>query len=226
MRHHAWTSDTPDPPACLEAAARPAGQRGRALKRPLDVAVAGVLLALAAPVLVVAAALILLVDGRPVLFWQTRVGARGRPFAFPKLRSMRHGAEHLHATLAPRNDHGDSITFKMRDDPRITPLGRLLRVTSVDELPQLWSVLCGDMSLVGPRPPLPEEVERYTPWQRRRLDVKPGLTCLWQVYGRSDLPFGRQVALDVEYIERQSLALDLKLMLLTIPAVLSGRGAA
>jgi lipopolysaccharide/colanic/teichoic acid biosynthesis glycosyltransferase len=113
----------------------------------------------------------------------------------------------------------------MRHDPRITPLGRLMRKTSLDELPQLWNVLKGDMSLVGPRPHLPEEVAQYTLAQRRRLDVKPGITCIWQVSGRSEIPFSKQVDLDLEYIESQSLWLDFKILLQTIPAVLAGKGA-
>ena len=164
-------------------------------------------------------------DGGPVLFWQTRVGQRGRPFPFPKFRSMVPRAEQLKGQLQAHNDHGDSITFKMRQDPRTTPIGRFLRRFSLDELPQLWCVLIGQMSLVGPRPPVPSEVARYRPEHRRRLEAKPGLTCIWQVSGRGDLSFDQQVRLDVEYIERRSIWLDLWLLLCTVPAVLSGRGA-
>jgi lipopolysaccharide/colanic/teichoic acid biosynthesis glycosyltransferase len=124
-----------------------------------------------------------------------------------------------------RNDLGESITFKMRADPRVTRIGRLLRILSLDELPQLWLVLRGDMSLVGPRPPLAREVERYSADELRRLQVKPGMTCLWQVSGRSLLPFDRQVQLDVEYVETWSVALDFRILQKTIPAVLSCRGA-
>ena len=117
------------------------------------------------------------------------------------------------------------ITFKMKKDPRITWIGRIIRKLSIDELPQLWCVLKGDMSLVGPRPPVPSEVEKYTLSDRRRLDIKPGLTCIWQVSGRGDIPFKEQVKLDVQYIESQSIWLDIKIILLTVPAVLTGKGA-
>jgi lipopolysaccharide/colanic/teichoic acid biosynthesis glycosyltransferase len=123
------------------------------------------------------------------------------------------------------NQHGDGITFKIKRDPRVTWIGRILRKTSIDELPQLWCVLRGDMSLVGPRPALEKEVARYTLDDRRRLDAPPGLTCTWQVSGRSEIPFPEQVRLDAEYIEKQSLREDFKLLLKTIPAVISGRGA-
>ena len=145
---------------------------------------------------------------------------------FPKLRSMVCDAEKLLPLLArQRGKKKRRVTFKLARDPRITPVGRLLRRSSFDELPQLWCVLKGDMSLVGPRPPLPREVEHYDSHELRRLDVVPGLTCLWQVKGRSDLTFEEQVELDLEYIRNQSLALDVKILLMTIPAVLMGRGA-
>ena len=134
-------------------------------------------------------------------------------------------AEARKAALLARNDHGASVTFKMKRDPRVTRVGAVLRRTSLDELPQLWSVLRGDMSLVGPRPPVPSEVARYTPADRRRLDVRPGLTCLWQVSGRGDIPFPEQVELDAEYIESRGFWTDLRLLLRTIPAVVLGRGA-
>jgi lipopolysaccharide/colanic/teichoic acid biosynthesis glycosyltransferase len=196
-----------------------------AAKRALDVGLAALLALACAPLLLVVAAAIKLVDGGPVIFWQTRIGKDGRSFPFPKFRSMRPGAERLHHTLRSQNHHGDDVTFKMRSDPRVTRLGRLLRMTSLDELPQLWSVLRGDMSLVGPRPPLPSEVVQYGTVERQRLDVKPGLTGLWQVHGRSTVPFAGQVAMDLQYIESWSLWLDLKILLQTIPAVLSCRGA-
>ncbi len=126
---------------------------------------------------------------------------------------------------AMKNDHANSITFKMRKDPRVTWIGKIIRKLSIDELPQLWCVLKGDMSLVGPRPPVPSEVAEYTLADRRRLDATPGLTCIWQVSGRGNIPFPRQVELDVQYIESQSLWLDIKLLLKTIPAVLLGKGA-
>lgn len=155
---------------------------------------------------------------------QTRTGLHGRTFRMFKLRSMRVGAEALRQDLDAVNEV-DGPVFKLRQDPRITGLGRWLRRTSLDELPQLLNVLRGDMSLVGPRPPLPDEVAEYEPWQLRRLSMRPGLTGLWQVSGRSAVPFERWMALDLEYIDRWSLWLDLELLLRTVPAVVSGRGA-
>jgi len=195
------------------------------VKRLLDLFLAATLLVILTPALVAIAIAVKLSDGGPVLFWQERVGKGGRRFWFPKFRSMCVGGERIHHLMLPQNDHGDSITFKMRNDPRVTRVGRALRILSLDELPQLLCVLKGEMSLVGPRPPLPSEVARYSAAELRRLEVKPGLTCLWQVSGRSLIPFEQQVALDVEYIERQSLLLDLKLLARTIPAVLSCKGA-
>jgi lipopolysaccharide/colanic/teichoic acid biosynthesis glycosyltransferase len=194
-------------------------------KRAFDLFFAMVLGLPALPLLLVAAAAIKVADGGPVLFWQRRVGRGGEEFWCPKLRSMREGAERLHKQMRQHNMHGDSITFKMKTDPRVTTVGRFLRTTSLDELPQFWCVLTGQMSIVGPRPPLPWEVEEYTPHQRRRLEVNPGITGLWQVSGRSTIAFDGQVALDIEYIERQSLWLDLAIVAKTIPAVLSRRGA-
>jgi lipopolysaccharide/colanic/teichoic acid biosynthesis glycosyltransferase len=197
----------------------------RVVKRVLDVVVAGTMLALLAPLLAVVAVLIKLTDGGPVLFWQKRVGRWGREFPFPKFRSMVPNADRLKDALLAQNDHKEGVTFKMRDDPRLTWVGRIIRKLSIDELPQLWCVLRGEMTLVGPRPPVPREVAQYTLAQRRRLDVTPGLTCIWQVSGRSTIPFPRQVELDVQYIESQSLWLDLQLLARTVPAVLLGRGA-
>jgi lipopolysaccharide/colanic/teichoic acid biosynthesis glycosyltransferase len=194
-------------------------------KRALDITLA--LCALLAGLLPFAlvALLIKLTDGGPVLFWQDRVGKRGRTFRFPKFRSMVINAERLQTQVDAQNQHGDGVTFKLERDPRITWIGRIIRRTSFDEMPQLWCVLRGDMSLVGPRPPLPREVLRYTLADRRRLEAVPGLTCYWQVRGRSRIPFPRQVELDIEYIENQSLATDIKLLVETVPAVISGRGA-
>jgi lipopolysaccharide/colanic/teichoic acid biosynthesis glycosyltransferase len=194
-------------------------------KRGLDILVAGLVLILALPLMLLVALLIKLTDGGPVLFWQTRVGKWGRPFAFPKFRSMVVDAEARRIQLTQANVHGDGITFKMRRDPRVTWIGRFIRKTSIDELPQLWCVLKGEMSLVGPRPALVSEVDRYSLGDRRRLEAIPGLTCTWQVAGRSDIPFPEQLRMDVDYIERQSLGEDFKLLLKTIPAVISGRGA-
>jgi lipopolysaccharide/colanic/teichoic acid biosynthesis glycosyltransferase len=196
------------------------------LKRGVDVAVSGAALLALVPLFAIVAAAIKLTDGGPVLFWQTRVGRHGRTFAFPKFRSMVLDAEKRKAALAGANDHGAAgVTFKMKRDPRITAVGRVIRKLSIDELPQLWLVLTGEMSLVGPRPPVPAEVARYTLEDRRRLEARPGLTCIWQVSGRSEIPFERQVELDVLYIESRSFKLDLMLLLRTVPAVLTGRGA-
>jgi lipopolysaccharide/colanic/teichoic acid biosynthesis glycosyltransferase len=154
------------------------------------------------------------------------VGQWGREFRFPKFRSMVPDAEQQRAKVLAGNQHGSmGITFKMKRDPRITKTGAILRKLSIDELPQLWCVLRGEMSLVGPRPPLPVEVERYALCDRRRLEVKPGLTCIWQVSGRSELPFEQQSRLDAQYIDSHSIVLDIVLLLKTIPAILGGRGA-
>jgi len=203
-----------------------ARQSGAWSKRTFDLFFAGSALAVFLPFGLVIALLIRR-DGGPVLYWQDRVGYRGRTFRFPKFRSMVVNADQLRQDLLKSNDHaGSGITFKSENDPRITAVGRFLRRSSLDEIPQLWSILKGDMSLVGPRPALPEEVARYTLLQRRRLEIKPGLTCIWQVSGRSQIPFEGQVALDIEYIRTRSFCGDLLLLLKTVPAVLFGRGAA
>lgn len=193
-------------------------------KRVLDVIGASILLLLCLPVLAVAAVAIKLDSRGRILFRSVRCGRGGKPFTFYKLRSMHTGAHGLRHTLLHLNEV-DGPVFKLANDPRMTRVGRLLRRTSVDELPQLWNVIRGDMSLVGPRPPIPEEVEQYTPRQMRRLSVKPGLTCLWQVSGRSDLGFDEWVRLDLKYIFQRSFALDIRILAKTLPAVLSGRGA-
>jgi len=194
-------------------------------KRLLEVVIAAALLVCLLPVIVVCALLIKLGDGGRVLFWQRRVGQNGREFWFPKFRSMHHGSEALHAALLERAAPSGGITLKIERDPRVTSIGRVIRRLSIDEIPQLWCVLRGDVSLVGPRPPLPSEVAAYDAAARRRLAIKPGLTCLWQVSGRSTIPFSGQLRLDLEYIDRQSLWLDLKIIARTVPAVLSRRGA-
>lgn len=197
-----------------------------AAKRMLDLVLASASLVLLAPVFVFTACLIKLNDGGPIFFRQKRIGRDRVPFYCYKFRSMVTNAEALRVQLAAENVHGESgITFKVKRDPRITPIGRFIRKTSIDELPQLFNVIRGEMSLVGPRPPLPSEVERYNEQQLQRLTVLPGLTCLWQVSGRAELPFEDQVRLDLEYIARRSMMLDLTLLLKTIPAVVSGRGA-
>jgi exopolysaccharide biosynthesis WecB/TagA/CpsF family protein len=197
-----------------------------AAKRAMDIAGATFGLLFLSPVLLGAAALVKLTTQGPALLRQTRIGKDGKPFGLFKFRSMYVDADARRVALEAQNQHGaDGITFKLRRDPRVTPVGRWLRKSSLDELPQLWNVLKGDMSLVGPRPPLPHEVARYTPAHRRRLEAKPGLTCLWQVSGRADLPFERQVALDIEYLGKRSVLLDIAILLRTIPAVVTARGA-
>ncbi|MEP7159281.1 MAG: sugar transferase [Chloroflexota bacterium] len=192
-------------------------------KRLLDLALAGVGLVLALPLLMAVIGAIAWFDGWPVLYRQWRVGLNGRRFRLAKLRTMRSGADAELEQLALFNEvHGRA--FKMTNDPRLTRTGRWLRRTSLDELPQLWNVLRGEMSLVGPRPPLPVEVAGYDVWHRRRLSMKPGITGLWQVSARNEPEFDRWVERDLEYIERWSLWLDLKILARTVPAVVSQQG--
>ncbi|MEM7705878.1 MAG: sugar transferase [Pseudomonadota bacterium] len=196
-----------------------------ALKRLLDISIAtGAVLALS-PLLIGTAIAIRLESPGSVLFFQERVGFKGRRFRMIKFRSMRVGADAEKAALAAANESADGVIFKMKQDPRITKVGRLIRRLSIDELPQIFNVLRGDMSIVGPRPPVPGEVEQYSSTERKRLEAKPGLTCLWQIGGRSNVPFSGQVMLDVAYLEKQSLWEDLRIIVKTVPAVLSGRGA-
>jgi lipopolysaccharide/colanic/teichoic acid biosynthesis glycosyltransferase len=197
----------------------------QALKRCFDIFSATLLLVLLSPLLGLIALAIKLTDGGPVLFWQRRVGAWGTTFDCPKFRSMVVNADQMIHVVKNQNHHGESITFKIKRDPRVTPIGRLIRRFSFDEFPQLWCVLMGTMSMVGPRPALPREVDLYELAHRRRLRVLPGMTCIWQVSGRADIPFERQVEMDIEYIENRSLWLDLKIVLSTVPAVITGRGA-
>ena len=193
-------------------------------KRVVDFLMALALLVILSPVLLALALLIKLTSPGPVLYSQTRCGLGGRQFRVYKFRSMRADADSLRAELRALNEV-DGPVFKIKNDPRCTNIGRLMRKFSLDELPQLFNILKGDMSFVGPRPPLPEEVEKYEPWQRRRLRMKPGLTCLWALEGRSGLDFRRWMELDLEYIDRWSPALDWKILVKTIPVVLSGKGA-
>lgn len=160
----------------------------------------------------------------PVFFRQTRLGKNGRPFTLVKFRSMEMGSEDVRQRLLDANELNGPV-FKIRKDPRLTPIGAFIRKYSLDETPQLFSVLQGDMSLVGPRPPIPDEVAEYEPWQRERLAVKPGLTCIWQVSGRNDIDFDRWIDLDIEYVRNRDLWMDISLLLQTIPAVVTGRGA-
>lgn len=193
-------------------------------KRAIDLLGALVGLVLLSPLLVAAALAVKLTSPGPVLHRQERVGLNGRRFQMLKFRSMHVDAEERKADLLASNEMSGPV-FKMRDDPRVTGIGAALRRYSIDELPQLWNVLAGDMSLVGPRPPLAEEVTRYERWQRRRLSMKPGLTCLWQVNGRNDVDFNTWMRFDMEYIDNWSLGLDIRILLKTIPVVLMARGA-
>jgi exopolysaccharide biosynthesis polyprenyl glycosylphosphotransferase len=194
------------------------------VKRVIDVTGALLALLIAAPVLLIVAIAVKLEDGGPVFFVQQRSGLFGTPFPMLKFRSMCVDAEARRAALEARNE-AEGPVFKIEDDPRITRVGRFIRRTSLDEFPQFWNVLRGDMSLVGPRPPLPSEVALYERWQMRRLSMKPGITCIWQVSGRSNLDFETWMRLDLLYIDTWSLFLDVKLLLRTIPAVVSGNGA-
>lgn len=194
------------------------------IKRAMDVVLSAVLLVLLSPFVLVIGLLVKLTSQGPMIYKQVRCGLYGRRFVLYKFRSMREGAEDVLWEIKHLNEM-DGPVFKMRNDPRVTPLGRLLRKTSVDEWPQFWNVLKGDMSLVGPRAPLPEEVKEYTRWQRRRLSVKPGITCLWQVSGRNEIDFHEWMKLDLDYIDNWSLLLDVKILLRTFPVVLLGKGA-
>jgi len=194
------------------------------VKRLVDVTVAALGLVLCAPLFALIALAIRLDSPGPVIFRQTRVGLRGRLFEMYKFRSMHVGAEEQQDMLADLNE-ADGPIFKIRDDPRLTRVGRIIRRLSLDELPQLVNVLRGEMSLVGPRPPIPSEVEKYQEWHKKRLEAPPGMTGLWQVSGRSRLPFDEMVLLDIYYIENWSLWLDFKILMRTIPKVLLGEGA-
>ena len=193
------------------------------LKRATDMVIAAAALVLLSPFMIVIALLIRLTSPGPAIFRQQRCGLNGRRFTFYKFRSMCNNAEELKASLMHLNRK--STAFKIPNDPRLTPLGRFLRKFSIDEWPQLWNVLKGEMSLVGPRPAVPEEVEQYETWQRRRLRMRPGLTCLWALAGRDRLDFDTWMKMDMQYIDNWSLELDVKILLRTIPRVLTGWGA-
>lgn len=195
-----------------------------AAKRALDLAVASVLLIVLSPLLLLVALLIRTTSAGPVIFRQVRCGIDGSTFTCYKFRTMSNGAHELKGELLPLNEVTGPV-FKIQNDPRVTRLGRHLRKSSIDELPQLVNVIRGEMSLVGPRPPLPDEVATYAPHELKRLTVKPGLTCLWQVSGRSNLSFEEWVKLDLEYIEKRSFWYDALIIIRTIPAVVTGRGA-
>lgn len=202
----------------------PTGEVNLALKRLLDLVGGMAMLTLAGPIMLTAAIAIRLESKGPIFFKQIRAGRNGRKFTMYKFRSMVVDAEAKKAALAHLNEMSGPV-FKMKSDPRITKVGHFIRRTSIDELPQVFNILLGDMSLVGPRPPLPAEVEQYQPWQRRRLSVKPGLTGLWQVSGRNNVDFEEWMALDLRYIDDWSLWLDLKILLRTVPAVIFKTGA-
>ncbi len=196
-----------------------------ALKRMIDIWGAAFLLLLVWPIMLGAALAIRLSSRGPVLFRQERVGHHGRPFTMIKFRTMHRNAEEMLADVLFLNEHQAGPVFKVREDPRITPVGRVLRRTSIDELPQLFHVLAGTMSLVGPRPALPNETAEYSETARRRLLAKPGLTCVWQVSGRSEVDFDTWLEMDLDYIRNWSIGMDLRLLFATLPAVLSGEGA-
>jgi exopolysaccharide biosynthesis polyprenyl glycosylphosphotransferase len=192
-------------------------------KRAIDFVLALVGIVVLSPVFLIVALLIKITSRGPVVFRQVRCGLNGRTFTFYKFRSMVQDAEARLHEVAHLNER--TIVHKIKDDPRLTPVGKWLRKFSLDELPQLFNVLKGDMSLVGPRPAIPTEVAQYQRWQRRRLRMRPGLTCLWALRGRDKVDFESWMRLDLQYIDTWSLSLDAKIILLTIPQVMSGRGA-
>lgn len=195
------------------------------LKRATDLSVSMICIVLLSPLMLGVAFAIKLESEGPIIFKQVRVGKNGKHFLFYKFRSMRPSAEIEKKDLFKQNESKDGVIFKMKEDPRITRVGKFIRRYSIDELPQLFNVLEGSMSLVGPRPPLPDEVKKYTLEDRKRLHVTPGITCIWQVTGRSNIPFKQQVGLDEEYIKNQGFFSDIKILLKTIPAVFTGKGA-
>jgi lipopolysaccharide/colanic/teichoic acid biosynthesis glycosyltransferase len=199
---------------------------GYAKKRLLDFFASLFGLVLLTPLFLIVAIAIKTTSKGPVFYWQKRVGWDCKEFDFPKFRSMRTDSDQVREKLLATNQHGaEGVTFKMKNDPRVTSIGRFIRKYSIDELPQLWCVLVGEMSLVGPRPPLPSEVARYSKEQKMRLMAIPGLTGIWQVSGRSEVPFEEQFAMDMNYIMNYSMRLDISILLKTIPAVLKSKGA-
>jgi exopolysaccharide biosynthesis polyprenyl glycosylphosphotransferase len=194
------------------------------LKRVLDISGSAFLLILSVPIFLLIAFLIKVTSKGPVFFKQIRSGLNGKKFVMYKFRSMVDGAEGMKKDLEKMSELRGPV-FKIKSDPRVISIGRILRRTSFDELPQLINIFKGEMSLVGPRPPLPEEVEKYEEWQRRRLFMKPGLTCLWQISGRSEVDFDKWMKLDMDYVDQWSLWLDIKILLKTVPAVIRAKGA-
>lgn len=236
MKHHSpWQQEGGTPPVlsqprvaievpAIDQAASAESVAYRFSRRIFDLVFGSLILLLVAPVVPFLVAMIRLDSAGPVLYRQTRVGQGGRRFTFYKFRSMYAGSDRKLEELAALNEQTGPI-FKMRDDPRVTTVGRFLRRSSLDEIPQILNVLKGDMSIVGPRPALPAEVARYEPWQRRRLDARPGLTCLWQISGRSHIGFDEWMRLDLEYLRTRSLWTDIVILVKTIPAVMARRGA-
>ncbi len=198
---------------------------GHSLKRALDLFVILLFSPIFVPTFILICIAIKLDSYGPIIFKQKRVGYGGKEFNFFKFRTMYQGSELELSNIFHLNESEDGVIFKLKKDPRVTKIGRLLRKTSMDELPQIFNVIKGDMSLVGPRPPIRDEVIKYSLDERKRLLIKPGITCLWQVSGRSDLPFKQQVQLDKEYIQNRSVLKDIVILFKTIPAVLSGKGA-
>jgi len=193
-------------------------------KRAIDILLASAALVVLAPLFLLVSLAVVLEDGGPVIYSQTRIGRNGKPFQFFKFRSMIKDADAIKDQLVQQNEASGPI-FKMKNDPRITRVGRILRRSSIDELPQLLNILRGDMSIIGPRPHLPREVALYGERQKRRLSVEPGLVCLREVYGRSNLTFDQWIELDLLYIENRSFLTDLSILMRLIPAVLRGEGA-
>lgn len=193
------------------------------MKRVFDFTVASVILFALSPFMLLVALAVFLQDGRWPFFSQVRLGKHGKPFLFWKFRTMVPNAAKMKTDLQKESGHG--IRFKMKDDPRVTRLGKYLRKYSIDELPQLWNVVRGDMSLVGPRPPTPDEAMKYSQHEFNRLLVPGGITGFWQIFGRSELTFEDQVKLDIKYVKERSMLTDLEILVKTVPAVVSGRGA-
>lgn len=194
-------------------------------KRVLDIGISIFLLFILSPIFIATALIIKLTDYGPVLYWQKRVGLKGKLFYFPKFRSMIVDAESQKKAILQDSHHTSSITFKMKNDPRVTTIGKIIRKLSIDELPQFFCVIKGDMTLIGPRPCLPKEAFQYSVKERLRLEGKPGLSCIWQISGRADIPFDQQFLMDLDYLNNRSLFLDMKILCLTVPAVIFGKGA-
>ena len=196
----------------------------RVSKRIFDLLLACVALVLLVPIIPLIVVMIKLDTPGPVFFRQNRVGKNGRIFKFYKFRSMHTDAEKRKREIEALNEQ-DGPIFKVRSDPRVTNVGKFLRRSSLDEIPQIWNVFRGEMSVVGPRPPLPSEVEHYQPWHLKRLEVTPGITCLWQISGRSHLSFNEWMRLDIQYLKRRSFKTDLLILMKTVPAVIARKGA-